>query len=114
MPVKKPDLKVLSASEARKHFAETVNDTAKGISRTIIEKNGIPVAAFVSAQDLERLQHAEAQWEADWKAVDEMRAAFADVDPEELERQFAKDRAEVRAETDRERDATLIKQGSVA
>jgi prevent-host-death family protein len=114
MPPKRPTTKTKSASEVRQHFAETVNEAAKGISRTVIEKNGVPSAAFVSARDLERLEREDEQWEEDWKVIDEMRAAFADVDPEELERQFAKDLAEVRAEMTREREAALQKQSSVA
>jgi prevent-host-death family protein len=113
MRTKKPITKVMSASQVRQHFAETVNDVAKGNSRVIIEKNGAPSSAVISARDLERLERVDAQWEEDWKVIDEMRAAFADVDPEELERQFAKDLAEVRAEMTREREAALLKQSSV-
>ncbi len=79
----------------------------------IVEKNGARAGAFVSARDLERLEFEDAKWEEDWQVIDEMRAAFADVDPEELERQWAKDLAEVRAETTLAREAELSKQGSV-
>ena len=114
MPAKKPETKVMSASDVRQHFAETVNEAAKGQTRFVIEKNGAPSAAVVSARDLERLERLDAQWEEGWKVIDEMRAAFADVDPEELQRQFEKDLAETRAEMTREREAAMSKQSNVA
>lgn len=114
MSRKKPETRMMSASEARKHFAETVNDAAKGISRTIIEKNGLPSAALISASDLERLERYDAQREEDFRALDDLRAAFADVDPDELIEQFARDLAETRAEMTREREALRNKHAGVA
>jgi prevent-host-death family protein len=112
--MKKPETKVMSASEARQHFAETVNEAAKGKARFVIEKNGTPSAAVISARDLERLEFYDEKHEENFKILDEIRAAFADVDPEEIERQFAKDLAEVRAEMDREREAALHERSNVA
>jgi prevent-host-death family protein len=112
--MKKPETKVMRASEVRQHFAETVNEAAKGNARFVIEKNGAPSAAVVSARDLERLEQEDAQWEADWAFLDEVRAQFADVDPEELEREAAKALAEVRAEMDVQRERKLTGQEQVA
>jgi prevent-host-death family protein len=114
MPAKKPETKVMSASEVRQHFAETVNEAAKGQARFVIEKNGVPSAAMISARDLEWLEFREAKWEEDWKVIDEMRAKLADIDPEELEREAAKALAEVRAEMDAERERQLAGRDRVA
>lgn len=114
MPAKKPETKVMSASEARQHFAETVNEAAKGQARFVIEKNGVPSAAFVSARDLERLALLDAKREANLKALDEIRAAFSGIDPEEIGRQFAADLAKVRAEMTSARELAEQKESSVA
>jgi hypothetical protein len=54
---------------------------------------------------LERLARLDAQREERFAVVDRMRAAFADVPTEEIEREAAKAVAEVRAEMAAERKA---------
>lgn len=103
MPSKKPETKVMSASDVRQHFAETVNEAARGRTRFVIEKNGVPSAAVVSARDLERLEQEDAQWEADWAFLEEFRGRFADVDSDELERMAIETVREIREEKRRER-----------
>ena len=88
----------VKASEARQHWSELLNDVFKGRKRIIVEKSGIPVAALVSTDDLDRLERFESQRRARFKVLEETWAAFDDVPSEELEKQIAKAIAEVRAE----------------
>lgn len=103
MPAKEPEIKVMSASEVRKHFAETVNEVARGEIRVLIEKNGLPGVAVIAARDLERLQDIDRERAEIFRRLAEARDALPDIDPEELEREAAKAIAEVRAEQAAER-----------
>jgi len=55
-----------------------------------VEKSGIPVAAIISAQDLELLGQMEAQRAERFKALDATREAFKDAPDQELEREVSK------------------------
>jgi prevent-host-death family protein len=88
----------VKASDARQHWSELLNEVFKGRKRVIVEKSGIPVAAVISAEDLERLERFEAQRRERFRSLEETWAAFDDVDPEELERHIAEAVEEVRAE----------------
>ena len=55
-------------------------------------------AAIVTADDLERLDRLDAEWDADFADLDEIGNAFAGVDPGESERETSAAIAEVRAE----------------
>lgn len=69
-----------------------------GRARVIIREAGAPVAAMVSADDLERLAQFEAQRAERFKTLEEIGDAFKDVPVGELEREVARAIAEVRDE----------------
>lgn len=98
MREREPMMQTMKASEARQQFAQVLNKVFRREARVLVEKSGIPVAAIVSAQDLERLNRLDAERGERFKVIDEMRAAFADVPEEELEREVDRALAEVRAE----------------
>jgi prevent-host-death family protein len=54
-------MEVLSISEAREGLAELVNRVAYRGERVVLRRHGKPVAALVSADDLERLAALERQ-----------------------------------------------------
>jgi prevent-host-death family protein len=89
--------RAIKLSEARSTFRALVNDVYRTHDRVIVEKSGIPVAAIVSVADLERLDRFERERDERFKIIDEIRARFADVDPEELEREAVNAIAAVRA-----------------
>jgi prevent-host-death family protein len=89
--------RAIKLSEARSTFRALVNDVYRTHDRVIVEKSGIPVAAIVSVADLERLNRFERERDERFKIIDEIRARFADVDPEELEREADNAIAAVRA-----------------
>ena len=63
----------------------------------MIEKNGIPVGVLVAPGDLEQLDRMNARREEQWAAVDRLRQAFTDVDPDELD-EIARALTDVRRE----------------
>jgi prevent-host-death family protein len=89
---------IIAASEARQQFSQLLNRVFRREMRFVIEKSGIPVAAIVSADDLQQLRRFEEQRREDFAVLDRMREAFKDVSPEEIEREVARAVAQVRAE----------------
>ncbi len=100
-----PPTETVTASEARQHFASLLNRVYRERTRVVVEKSGIPVAALVSTEDLKRLDQLDRDRAQRFAVIDEMRAAFKDVPPEELEREAEKALEEVRAEMRAERRA---------
>jgi len=103
MSRREPPTETIKASEARAQWSQILNSVFRRERRVIVEKSGIPVAAIISAEDLERLRRIEEERERDFAVIDETRAAFKDVPYEELEREVNRAVAEVRAEMAAER-----------
>lgn len=103
MGEREPMTQTIKASEARARWSQLINTVARRQARVIVEKSGVPVAAIISTQDLERLDRLERERREDFAILDETRAAFKDVPEEELEREITRAIAEVRAENWRQR-----------
>jgi prevent-host-death family protein len=93
-----PMTKTMKASDARQQFSQLLNEVFRRESRVLVEESGIPVAAIISASDFKRLARLEAERNKDFAILDEMREAFKDVPPEEIERQVARALSQVREE----------------
>jgi len=104
MAEKTPTTETMKISDVRSGLNQLVNRVYRHETRVIVEKSGIPVAAVVSAEDLERLRKLDEEDREAWSIVDEMRAAFKDVPPEELDREAQRALAEVREEMRAERE----------
>ena len=91
-----PVIQTIKASEARKQWSQLINGVFRGESRIIIERSGLPVAAIISAADLDRLTQLEARRKERFKSLEDTWEAFKDVSPEEIEREVARAIAEVR------------------
>src|SRR5207248_3955194 len=98
MRKQEPMMQTMKVSQARDQFNQVINRVYRKETRILVKKSGIPVAAIVSADDLEKLRTMEAQREERFKVIDRMRAAFQDVPEDEIEREVDKAQAEVRAE----------------
>ncbi len=98
--------KTMAISEVENALSSVVAAVSRNETRVILERDGRPVAAIISATDLERFVHYERQRAERFKVIDEMREAFKDVPPEEIEREtdriIARIRAENRAARERE------------
>ena len=86
MREREPMTKTIKASEARQQFSELLNQVFKGETRVLVEKSGIPVAAIVSATDLNKLQQLESQQSERFKLLECLRAGFADLSAEQIQR----------------------------
>ena len=87
MREQQPMTQTMKASDARQHFASVLNRVFRKEARVVVEKSGIPVAAIVSAEDLKRLDQLDQERAERFTVIDEMRAAFAGVPDEEIERE---------------------------
>lgn len=94
----------IKASEVRQNFSSIINRVAREDTRVIVEKSGAPVAAIISAKDLQRLNELDARRAERRRIIEAMREPFRDVPPEEIEREAMRAWAEVRAEMRAERE----------
>ena len=91
-------------SEVRSRLNTLVNRVYRYEAWVAVEKSGIPVAALVSAADLDRLNRLDQERAERFAVIDEMRQAFAGVPQDEIEREAARSIAGVRAEMAAERE----------
>ena len=89
---------VMKASEARAPWSQLLNKVFRNQTRVVVEKSGIPVAAVISAQDLQRFTQMEEQRAKKFAVLDRIGEAFKDVSEKEIEKQVKKAISEVRAE----------------
>jgi len=61
VPERSPETETINASEARRQWSRLVNRVFRGETRILIEKSGIPVAAIISAEDLQYFRRLEAE-----------------------------------------------------
>ena len=102
--MKETETHKVEASEARLRWGELLAKVSREEARVVVEEGGVPVAALISAEDLERYESLEKQRQERFKALEDSWEAFADVPPEEIEREVARAIEQVRAENrDRER-----------
>lgn len=99
-----PMNQTMKISDVRGQLNTLVNRVYRRETRVVVEKSGIPVAAIVSTEDLRRLNQLDREQAARFRILDEMRAAFEDVPPGELDREAASALAEVRDEMRAERE----------
>jgi prevent-host-death family protein len=93
-----PERRTADLSEAGELVGTLIEEVARGRARLVVQKDGRDVAALVSAIDLERLEAWERLRAERFKVIEEIRARFSHMDPDEVERDIAEAIAEVRAE----------------
>lgn len=98
MPRKEPTTQRMSATDARQHFAETINQVAREGTQIVVEKNGAPVVAIVSIDDLMRYRSLEMQDAETAALFERMSEPFRDVPIEEFEAEVEKIMKELREE----------------
>ena len=95
-----PVTQTVGAAQARQQFSRILTRVSRKESRVIVERNGIPVAAIVSADDLDRLNRLEAERDERRRLLERLREPFKGIPPEQIERDVADLIAEVRAEAE--------------
>ncbi len=88
---------VMKASDVRQNWSFLLNKVFRDQTRVIVEKSGIPVAAVISTEELERFIRLEEQRERDFAVLDEISEKFKDIPAEEIEQQVNKVLTEIRA-----------------
>ncbi len=91
-------IQVIKSSDARQQWGQLLNKVFRNQTRVVVEKSGIPVAAVISAEELDRFMKLEEQRTERFKALDKIREAFKDVSAEEIEQEVNKALAQVRTE----------------
>jgi prevent-host-death family protein len=91
-------METVRATEARQRWSQLLNRVFRRQARVIVEKSGIPVAALISAVDLEQLTRLEAERHERFKLLDEIRARNFDKEPAEVEQDVAEEIAAMRRE----------------
>ena len=99
------DTKTMNISEVQNALSSVVDEVRQSNIRVIMEKSGTPVAAIISAADLERFLAFERRRAEQFKVIDEIREAFKDIPPEEIERETDRIIARIRAEDRAAREA---------
>ena len=87
---KEPMTQRMNATAARAQWGQLLNQVFRRERRVLVEKDGIPVAAIVSADDLQRLQQLEQQAAEDFQVLDRFAEPFKNERPEDIEREVAK------------------------
>jgi prevent-host-death family protein len=87
----------LQLSDVTSQLSSVVDRVSRGQRRVIVERDGVPVAAFISVQDLARLEQFEQERSERFRILDEIGKAFADVPVDELEAEVARALEEVRS-----------------
>ncbi len=93
----------LPIAEVNEQLTSLIDRVARTQIRVIVERDGTPVAAIVSPQDLKRLDQLDRDRAERSVAIEAMRAPFLDVPPEEIEQETDRILARLRAEQQTER-----------
>jgi len=91
-----PLTQTMKISDVKNTLSSLVNKVYRKETRVLVEKAGIPVAALVSAEDLNRLEQLDHAWDERTKAIERFSQAFADVPTEEAEAEVTRIIAERR------------------
>ena len=102
-----PTETTMKLTDTKQQLSQVVNRVARGETRVVVEKSGLPVAAIISAGDYRRFKAQEQETARSTliEAFSRISDAFKDVPDDDLERELARAQAEVRAELRAERDA---------
>jgi prevent-host-death family protein len=99
MREQEPMTQTMKISDVKNTLSSLVNKVYRKQTRVLVEKSGIPVAAIISADDLQRLAQLEREQQERFAVIDRMRETFKDVPAEEIEaetdRIIARNRAAV-------------------
>jgi len=98
MGEQQPMTQIMKVTEARAQFSQLLNQVFRHERRVLVEKDGIPVAAIVSTDDLRQLQRLEADCSQRFAALNRFADAFRDEPSEVIEQEAVKAVAAARAE----------------
>ena len=79
----------VGALEAKRDRSRVIRRAFGGEVRIVVEKDGIPVAGIVSADDIERLAALDARWADGHEVLKRFGRAFRDQAAEKIEEAVA-------------------------
>jgi antitoxin (DNA-binding transcriptional repressor) of toxin-antitoxin stability system len=88
----------VSSSVAREGWSELLHRVHGGRTRVVVEERGIPVAAVISTQELDRLTELDAIERTGWEAIDALQERNAGLDPDDVLRDVTAEVEDVRRE----------------
>jgi len=86
MAQREPVTQVVNVTEARQRRSQLLARVLRRETQVIVEKSGIPVAAIIAPEDLERFKRLEAQRAERFRILDRFAEAFKHETTEESER----------------------------
>ena len=86
-------IRIVSAVKARTHLGEILKEVQGGRARVLVEKSGVPMVGFISAEEFQRLI---AEREARFEVVDRIRSGLPAFPDTELERDIRQALTDVR------------------
>lgn len=105
VPDSPPPNRTLNATDVRAHWSQVLLEVFQHKACVVVEKSGIPVAAIIAADELERLRQIDQERRERFKALDASWEAFRHVDVGDIETEVAKAVTEARADIRAEREA---------
>ncbi len=97
----------MTSSAVRDDWSRVVDQVHQKKTQILVEKNGVPVAAIIAAEDFGRLSRQAAAWDEPFQVLDRMREAFRGLPNEEIEREVSKTVKLARAKLRKERERTV-------
>ncbi len=98
----------MTIAEMERQLHSLVSRVSRRETRVVLEQDGAPVAAIVSAEDFRRLARLDREQREAFEVLEAMRAPFRDVPPEEIERETDRIFEELREEDRRKRQGAAI------
>ena len=94
--MRKPSVQRINIAQVRGELDTLITLVSQNEARVLVEADGSPVAALVSAADLDRLDRLDRERGGRFRVIDEARDVFKDVSPEEIDREADRAVSELR------------------
>lgn len=97
-----PTETAMKLTDAKQQLSQVVNQVARGESRIVVEKSGLPVAAIISVEEYRRFKAQDVtnreRWAELFQKLERFSDAFAGIPDDELEEELAKAQIDIRSE----------------
>ncbi len=107
MSASMPVEKIMNVSDTKQQLSRVVNSVARGETRVVVEKSGLPVVAIISIEEYRRLQSNDESRSIRRQRLADAFASFSDgfndVSDPEIDQVLAELKKEIRVEKGAER-----------
>lgn len=88
----------MEAARVKDDFEQVMTDVSERQTRVLVQEGGKAVVAIVPVEDLQRLDQLDAEWDEDWRVIEEIQGRNLDRTEEEVSRDVEEAIAAVRGE----------------